>query len=70
MDQWELRDYTHDHCREWKDPEGSMIPMRPEDFFEALKFTPEQREAAMAKLRAEDEINLAFASSSSLSQQN
>ena len=62
MDQWELRDYTHDHCPEWKDPEGSMVPMRPEDFFEALKFTPEQREAAMAKLRAQDEINLAFAS--------
>ena len=62
MDQWELREYTHDHCPEWKDPEGSMIPMQPEDFFEALKFTPEQRKAAMAKLRAEDEINLAFAS--------
>ena len=62
MDQWALRDYTHDHCPEWKDPEGSMIPMQPEDFFEALKFTPEQRKAAMAKLRAEDEINLAFAS--------
>jgi len=60
MDQWELRDYTHDHCPEWKDPEGSMIPMQPEELFEALKFTPAQREAAMAKLRAEDAINAAF----------
>ena len=60
MDQWELREYTHDHCPEWKDPDGSMIPMQPEELFEALKFTPAQREAAMAKLRAEDEINVAF----------
>lgn len=60
MDQWELRDYTHDHCPEWKDPEGSMIPMQPEELFEALKFTPAQRDAAMAKLRAEDAINVAF----------
>lgn len=60
MDQWELRDYTHDHCPEWKDPEGSMIPMQPEELFEALKFTPAQRDAAMAKLRAEDAINAAF----------
>jgi hypothetical protein len=60
MDQWELREYTHDHCPEWKDPDGSMIPMQPEELFEALKFTPAQREAAMAKLRAEDEINAAF----------
>ena len=59
---WQLREYTHDHCPEWKDPDGSMIPMQPEDLFEALKFTPEQREAALAKLRAEDEINAAFAS--------
>ena len=60
MDQWELRDYTHDHCPEWKDPDGSMIPMQPEELFEALKFTPAQRDAAMAKLRAEDAINAAF----------
>ena len=39
-----------------------MIPMQPEDLFHALKFTPEQCEAALAKLRAEDEINAAFAS--------
>ena len=60
MDQWELREYTHDHCPEWKDPDGSMIPMEPEDLFEALKFTPAQRDAAMAKLRVEVEINAAF----------
>ena len=62
MNQWKLRDYTHEHCPEWKDPEGSMIPMEPEEFFAALKFTPRQRKAAMAKLRAQDRINAAFES--------
>lgn len=60
MDQWKLRDYTHEHCPEWKDPEGSMIPMEPAEFFAALKFTPKQRKDALAKLRAQDRLNAAF----------
>lgn len=30
MDQWEIRDYTHDHCPEWDDPEDSAksLPFR------------------------------------------
>lgn len=58
---WQLREYTHDHCPEWKDPEGSMIPMQPEELFEALKFTPEQTRAALEKMREEDAIEVAFA---------
>lgn len=60
MDQWKLRDYTHRHCPEWKDPEGSMIPMQPEAFFAALKFTPKQIKEALARLTAEDRVNAAF----------
>jgi len=62
MDQWQLRDYTHESCPEWKDPDGSMIPMRPEDLFAALKFTPAQTKHALERLHAEDEINAVFAS--------
>lgn len=62
MDQWQLRDYTHASCPEWKDPDGSMIPMKPEELFAALKFTPAQTREAMARLSAEDEINAVFAS--------
>ena len=60
MTGWQLREYTHQHCTEWKDPDGSMIPMRPEDFFAALNFTPEQTKKVLAKLREEDEVNAAF----------
>ncbi len=58
----QLRNYTHDHCPEWKDPEGSMIPMELEELFRALKFSPEQTREALARLRAEDEISAAFES--------
>jgi uncharacterized phage-associated protein len=62
MDQWKLRDWTHDNCPEWRDPEGSSVPIGPEELFDALKFSPQQREAVLARLREADEINAAFAS--------
>lgn len=60
MDQWRLRDYTHRYCPEWTDPEGSMIPMEPEEFLAALKFSPKQIRATLARMREEDRINAAF----------
>lgn len=62
MSQWELRDWTHDNCPEWKDPEGSMIPMRLEDLFAALKYSPEQTREAMERLEGESAVTAAFAS--------
>lgn len=60
MNQWRLRDYTHRYCPEWTDPEGSMIPMKPEEFLAALKFKPRQIKDTLARLREEDRINAAF----------
>jgi uncharacterized phage-associated protein len=57
-----LRNWTHDNCPEWKDPEGSMIPMTPQDLFAALKFTPARKHDALARLQAESEVNAVFAS--------
>lgn len=62
MNQWKLCDYTHSHYPEWKDPEGSMIPMKPEEFFAALKFTSKQSKQILAKLRADARLNAAFES--------
>lgn len=36
MTVWEIRDYTHDHCAEWKDPHGSSMPIPTERIFLAL----------------------------------
>lgn len=62
MSQWELRDWTHDNCPEWKDPEGSMIPMKLEELFAALKYSPEQTREAMERLEGESAVTAAFAS--------
>ena len=58
----QLRNHTHRHCPEWKDPEGSMIPVQPEELFKALKFTPQRTKVALARLRDADEVEAAFAS--------
>lgn len=36
MDQFEIRDYTHDHCSEWQDPDGSSYPIPYKNVFVAL----------------------------------
>lgn len=49
MNQWELRDYTHEHCPEWEDPQGSSRPIREEKIFTAFGWSDEQaREAQEA----------------------
>ncbi len=62
MTGWELRNWTHDNCPEWKDPEGSMIPMKLEELFAALKYSPEQTREALERLESESIVNAAFAS--------
>jgi len=36
MSKYTIRDYTHSHCPEWHDPEGSSHPIRYRDVFAAL----------------------------------
>lgn len=36
MSKWQIRDYTHDHCPEWQDPQGSSAPIPFERIFTAL----------------------------------
>ena len=36
MTKWELRDWTHAHCQEWEDPNGSSFDIKPEKLFLAL----------------------------------
>ena len=59
MTAWQLREYTHDHCPEWQDPDGSMIPMKPEDLFNALNFSPEQSAAYLGRMKQQAAINAA-----------
>jgi len=36
MDRYALRDYTHEHCPEWEDPDGSSSPIPYERVFKFL----------------------------------
>lgn len=36
MTKWQIRDYTHQHCAEWCDPQGGSFTINPENVFRAL----------------------------------
>jgi uncharacterized phage-associated protein len=61
MNKWQIRDYTHQHCPEWTDPNGSMIPMEYTDLFRALDFSDEQARELSERLEAACGLNLAYA---------
>lgn len=42
MDRWALRDWTHQHCPEWRDPKGSSAPITLESIFSAVGYSREQ----------------------------
>ncbi|MBN9309307.1 Panacea domain-containing protein [Devosia sp.] len=45
MDQWQLAEYTHKHCPEWEDPDGSSNPIPYSRVFKYLnKTNPEELE--------------------------
>lgn len=52
----DLRTYTHDHCPEWRDPNGGALPITYEDVFRAVGRTEE--EARRLAERVEDQKRL------------
>lgn len=46
MNQWDLVQYTHDHCEEWEDPEGSSSTIPYERILKALGKGMPSREIA------------------------
>ena len=61
MSGMQLRDYTHAECAEWKDPDGSMIPIKFEDLFQALNFTKDQTREYLSRMKEQNNISAAFA---------
>lgn len=57
MGKWEIRDYTHDHCSEWVDPNGSSRPISFTDIFKALGRPPEVAQALAEQLCSERSID-------------
>ncbi|GMQ79087.1 MAG: Panacea domain-containing protein [Anaerolineae bacterium] len=61
MSRWEIRDYTHDNCPEWSDPNGSSKPISPKDVFLALGRSSDVAEELDADIEAERSLNRLFA---------
>jgi len=61
MDKWKLRDYTHRYCPEWKDPEGSSLPIEIIDIFKALGRSPAEAKKLAGRIEHDRRIDRLFA---------
>lgn len=61
MGKWEIRDWTHKHCAEWQDPNGSSFPIRYEDLARAVGFDEEAARRVAEQIQAEDKVDRLFA---------
>lgn len=58
----QLRNFTHDRCPEWVDPEGSSRPIPFARIFEALGLSQHDSAAAAERIEEQDRIDRVFAS--------
>lgn len=61
MNQWQISDYTHDHCPEWRDPNGSMLPISFEEIFRALGKPAEVASELSARIEAQRSLDRTLA---------
>lgn len=62
MDRFQLVDYTHQHCHEWVDPNGSSYPIKPESVMRAVGQSEEQVSALLIKHKEDMQLDLIRAS--------
>lgn len=62
MDQWKIRDWTHDNCAEWRDPNGSSCPIDFQEMAQAVGFNSEDAKELQANKEAWYKIEQLFAS--------
>lgn len=55
MEKWDIRDYTHNHCPEWKDPKGSSLPITYKYLLDILGYGEKSAEIA-TQLEAQREV--------------
>jgi uncharacterized phage-associated protein len=62
MSGWELRDWTHRHCAEWQDPDGSSIQIRYDEVLRALGRGEDEAAEAAAFIEDQRQLDKLFAS--------
>lgn len=60
LNKFQLVEWTHRNCLEWRDPKGSMVPMTYGDLFKALEFSETKAEKCIQHLENLREINSAL----------
>ncbi len=55
MEKWDIRDYTHNYCPEWKDPQGSSTPITYKYLLDILGYGDKSAEMA-AELEAQRQV--------------
>ena len=58
----QIIDYVHNNCPEWKDPEGSAIPIRTKEILKSIGRTPDEIEWIIAETKAFEEEEKTFLS--------
>jgi uncharacterized phage-associated protein len=61
MDQWTLSKYTHEHCAEWKDPDGSMIPIDDDEVLRAVGKSEKDADTLARLISAQRTLDSIFA---------
>jgi uncharacterized phage-associated protein len=57
MSRFQIIEYTHDHCPEWQDPNGSSYPIKPESIFRALGKTENQIQEMLKNYNEQQELD-------------
>lgn len=60
MDRWQIRDYTHNYCSEWHDPNDSAYPILVEDLLLAVGKSKEQISLIKERLQEEEYLEDIF----------
>ncbi|WP_282167106.1 Panacea domain-containing protein [Shewanella japonica] len=58
MSRFEIVNYTHDHCEEWADPNGSSFPIKPESILRAVGKDESQISQLLAKFREDSQLDI------------
>lgn len=61
MSRWQIRDYTHIHCKEWVDPNGSSNPIKLKDLLIATGKTESQANSIESFIESQRQIDNLFA---------
>lgn len=58
MEKFEIVDYTHDHCAEWVNPNGSSFPIKPESILRAVGKNDEQIAQLVIKYKEDQQLDM------------